>query len=331
MKAIIPVAGLGTRLRPHTYSTPKVLLPVAGKPMLAHILDELVDLGVEEISFIVHYLADPIQKWILDHYSFKSNFVDQTELLGLGHAISLAAPYHRDNDSVLIILGDTIFEADLGTILSWPENSIGVKSVEDPRRFGIVELEGEKVKRLIEKPEHPPTNLAIVGIYNITDPALLFDSLDEIIRENKTTRGEIQLTDALQRMLEKGTEFRTFEIDGWLDCGKPETLFDTNRRLLDRDGKKEDLETLRKRYPTSVILPPVSIHESAGITNSVIGPYVTVSEEVLLEHCIVKNSIISKKARIREILLDSSLIGEDTTISGNFSELNVGDQSIVAK
>jgi len=325
MKAIIPVAGLGTRLRPHTYTNPKVLLPVAGKPMVAHILDELVNLNVEEVTFIVHHFGEDIKKWVEEHYSFRSNFVKQEELLGLGHAISLTAPFHRKDDAVLIILGDTIFYADLASILTWRENAIGVKSVDDPRRFGIVELKGDRVVRLIEKPEKPPSKLAIVGIYHITQPRLLYDCLDDIIREGKTTKGEIQLTDALQLMLDKGAPFRTFEIEEWLDCGKPETLLDTNRRILDNtySGKQDAL--FKMRYPSAIIKPPVAIHESAVILDSVVGPHVTICENARIENSIIQNSIIDQNARIKNLILENSLIGDSACAVSKSYRLNVGD------
>lgn len=327
MKAIIPVAGLGTRLRPHTYTTPKVLLPVAGEPMLAHILGELLTLGIEEVTFIVHHFGEEIKSWICGRYSFRANFVYQPELRGLGHAISLTSDFHRNDPSVLIILGDTIFYADLANVLTWKENAIGVRSVEDPRRFGIVELQDQKVVRLIEKPEQPPTNLAIVGIYHIVEPGLMFDALDEVIRKGITTKGEIQLTDALQIMLDKGSAFRTFEIEEWLDCGKPETLLDTNRRMLTKLFSDEKHLLMKKRHGSAILIPPVSIHETADIINSVIGPYVTVCEKARIENSIVKNAIIDKNARIMNILLEESLIGESADVNGKSYHLNVGDNT----
>jgi len=329
MKAIIPAAGLGTRLRPHTYSVPKPLLEVAGKPILAHILDELVSLGADEVTFIVHYFGEAIKEWVQKHYRFKSNFVDQAETLGLGHAVSLAKPFHKHHDAVLIILGDTIFEANLAPVLKWRENAVAVKEVEDPSRFGIVELRGERVIRLVEKPEIPPSNLAIVGIYYIVQPALLFECLDENIRENKRTKGEFQLTDALQKMVDKGSLFRTFGIEGWFDCGKPETMLETNRALLKKSDNIEQLSLLQKRYPGSLIKPPVAVAESAVIKDSIIGPYVSISNDVVVEGSIVRNSIIGKNAQISYMLLENSLIGDNAKVEDHFLNLNVGDSSII--
>lgn len=330
MKAIIPVAGIGTRLRPHTHTAPKVLLPVAGKPMLAHILDELVSIGLTEVTFIIGYKGEMIRDYVTSTYSFKANFVEQSEMKGLGHAISLAKQHHySDEEPVLIVLGDTIFHADLKSVFERPESAIGVKKVNDARRFGIVELDKRgEVKRLIEKPENPPTNLAIVGIYHIVHPRMLFDALDEIISEGKTTKGEFQLTDALQKMLDRGEKMRVFMVDGWYDCGKPETMLLTNRDLLDKEvqGAAEH-EQVSDRYPGSVIIMPVAIAESVVVENSIIGPYVSVSANTVLRDCITRNSIIGENAEVSSIILEDSIISDNAKVAGNLFRLNVGDSS----
>jgi glucose-1-phosphate thymidylyltransferase len=329
LKAIIPVAGIGTRLRPHTHTQPKVLLPVAGKPMLAHILDELVGLGFDEVTFIIGYKGEMIRDFVTDHFSFKANFVEQPEMKGLGHAISLAKPYHYSDEPVLIVLGDTIFKADLKEVFKSAESALGVHEVEDGRRFGIVELKPDKrVQRLVEKPENPPTNLAIVGIYYMTNPKMLFDSLDKVIEEGTKTAGEIQLTDALQKMLDAGEPMQTFLIDGWYDCGKAETILSTNQQLLDkRMLGEEDYSHIAKRYPNSVIKMPVAIDESAKIENCIIGPHVSISAGCELTECIIKNSIIGENAEASSIILENSLISDNAKVVGNVFHLNVGDSS----
>lgn len=329
MKAIIPVAGIGTRLRPHTHTQPKVLLPVAGKPMLAHILDELVNLGFDEVTFIIGYKGEMIRDFVTSHYNFKSNFVEQPEMRGLGHAIWLAKPYHDTDEPVLIVLGDTIFKADLKKVFEMPESALGVHEVEDGRRFGIVELDAnQQVKRLVEKPQEPPTNLAIVGIYYITHPPRLFEALGEIVEKNITTAGEIQLTDALQIMLDRGEPMRTFLIDGWYDCGKAETILSTNRELLDKQmlGAK-DHSNLSSRYPDSVIKMPVAIAEDARLEGCIVGPHVSISAGSVLKDCIVRNSIIGENADVGSIVLQDSLISDNAKVAGNLINLNVGDSS----
>ncbi len=329
MKAIIPVAGIGSRLRPHTHTQPKVMLPVAGKPMLAHILDELVELGFEEVTFIIGYKGEMIRDFVQSNYTFKSNFVEQPEMRGLGHAIWLARPHHDTDEPVLIVLGDTIFKADLKKVFENPESALGVHEVDDGRRFGIVELDSKlEVKRLVEKPENPPTNLAIVGIYYITQPKKLFQALDEIVEKNVTTAGEIQLTDALQIMLDQGLPMRTFLIDGWYDCGKPETILSTNRDLLDKQmlGAK-DYSNIADRYPECVIKMPVAIHKSAKIENCIVGPHVSISAGSILKDSIVRDSIIGEEAEVSSIVLNGSLISDKAKVVGNQVNLNVGDSS----
>lgn len=329
MKAIIPVAGIGTRLRPHTHTAPKVLLPVAGKPIVGHILDELVQLGFDEVTFIIGYKGEMIRDYVTSTYSFKANFVEQPEMLGLGHAISLAKPHHYTDEPVLIILGDTIFRADLKSVFERGATAIGVRKVEDARRFGIVELDRNgAVKRLIEKPDNPPTNLAIVGIYYMTRPRVLFDCLDEIIAEGRTTKGEFQLTDALQKMLERGEKMGVFMVEGWYDCGKPETMLQTNRDLLDAQLKDfSGYSAVADRYPGSVIVQPVAIDESVRLENCIVGPYVSVSANARLRNAIVRNTIIGENADVSTILLEDSLISDNAKVQGRRYHLNVGDSS----
>jgi glucose-1-phosphate thymidylyltransferase len=223
--AIIPVAGVGTRLRPHTHTLPKVLLPVAGKPILAHILDDLTRLGIRRAVLIVGYMGELVREYVATHHAgLQVSYVEQPERLGLGHAVSLAEPF-TDNGPLLIILGDTIFETDLAPVLAGTVDSIGVKAVPDPRRFGIVEVGPDgHVTRLVEKPEQPTSNLAITGIYYFAEGAPLFTALRDLQSEGVRTKGEFQLTDAMQRLVSQGRVLTTFPVDGWYDCGKTETL-----------------------------------------------------------------------------------------------------------
>lgn len=329
MKAIVPVAGIGTRLRPHTHTAPKVLLPVAGKPILGHILDELTRLGIEEATFIIGYKGDMIREYVQKTVGFRTNFVEQSEMLGLGHAISLAKPFHYDDERVLIVLGDTIFKADLKSVFERDETALGVKKVDDPRRFGVVELDKMgNVKRLVEKPEVPPSNLALVGIYYLRNPRLLFDCLEENIAQDKRTKGEYQLTDALQAMIDRGENMRVFMVEGWYDCGKPETMLLTNRDLLDMKIQDfEEYARMAERYPGSVIVMPVAIDESVRVENCIVGPYVSVSAGTVLRSCIVRNSIIGEDAEVAEIVLESSIISDHAKVIGTHTRLNVGDSS----
>lgn len=319
MKAIIPVAGQGTRLRPHTHTVPKVLLHVAGKPIVGHILDELEPLGIDELIMVVGYRGEMVQEYISSHYKFKMTFVEQKELLGLGHAIHLAAEAAGDGPT-LIILGDTVFRADLRSVMGAEHALLGVKPVEDPRRFGIAEVENGRVVRVVEKPDRPSSNLAIVGIYYVPHLAALAECLKVIVREKRTTKGEYQLTDALQLLLEHGTEMRPLPVEGWLDCGKRETLLDTNRQLLISKGYHPSLEG-------NIIIDPVYVADSATIDASIIGPFVSVAENSVIERSILRDTIVNRAATVRNASLEQSIVGENATVVGRMSHLNVGDSS----
>ena len=323
LTAIVPVAGAGTRLRPHTHTTPKALLYVAGKPILAHILDDLLALGVRHLVMVVGHMGDRIREYVDARYASTDltvSYAEQKEPQGLGHAISLAAPL-VPGGPMLILLGDTIFRADFSKLVSGA-SAIGVKAVDDPRRFGVVEVEGGRVKRLVEKPDVPPSHLAIVGVYYLRDGKPLFEALDELVRRDLRTRGEYQLTDALQLLIDHGHELRTFPVEGWYDCGKTETLLETNRQLLELAGGAPTV-------PGSVVLPPVAIEPGAEIVNSVIGPHVSIATGTVVKNCVVRNSIINPHARVEDILLQESLVGENAVAQGVFQSLNVGDSSEV--
>ncbi len=319
MKAVIPVAGEGTRLRPHTHTVPKPLLRVAGKPILGHILDDIVALGISEVVLIVGYRGENIVDYVRANYDIDLSFVEQTERLGLGHAIYLSREFVVE-EPVLILLGDTIFKGDLKKMVASGGNSIGVKQVADPQRFGIVELEDSRIVSLVEKPEKPTSNLAVAGIYSITDSSVLYGALDGIITSGRRTKGEFQLTDALNMMIEKGSVLKAFEVEGWYDCGKPETLLETNRALLEQASPKVEI-------PGSIVVDPVYIGENVTVEASVIGPFVSVAKDSTIKRSIIRNSIVGECAVVEDALLDSSLIGDNAVVKGTFKRLNVGDSS----
>jgi len=319
MRAIIPVAGVGSRLRPHTHTLPKVLLNVAGKPILGHILDKLIEEGITAATIIVGYMGEMVEEYVRANYTIDLDFVEQPIREGLGHSIYLAREALRD-EPILIILGDTIFDVDLQAVTRLEHSSLGVKTVEDARRFGVVELAGERVERLIEKPDVPPTNLAIVGIYFIRNARLLSECLVELVENDRRTRGEYQLTDALQMMIDRGETFTTFHVDGWFDCGKPETLLETNRHLLER-------RPLDRRITGVVVNPPVHIAPSAQIENAVIGPYATVADGAVVRDAVVADSIVGAGATVERMLLRGSIIGDNATVRGAWHRVNIGADS----
>ncbi len=324
MKAIIPVAGIGSRLKPHTTTQPKSLIPVAGKPILGHILDTLIAAGVVDFVFIIGHLGDKIEQYISEHYTnVNATFVIQTLGKGTGHAIWLARNEIQDDEPVLIVLGDTIFETDLKSVLQEKVSSLGVKKVDDPRKFGVAELNEEgSIKRLIEKPAIPRSNLALVGLYHIRETALLKECLEYNITHDIRTQNEFHLTDALQCMMEKGVAMRTFAVENWFDCGKKEIILQTNRNLLRRDGLPEVPSALLKN---NIIIPPVYIPATAKIENSIIGPDVSIGEHASISRSVVKNSIIGQYAQLQTAILENSLIGSDAILTGAVQSMNIGD------
>ena len=319
MKAIIPAAGIGTRLRPHTHTAPKALLHVAGKPILGHILDEILAFGIDEVVIVVGFLGEKIVDYVRKHYKVKTSFITQKDLDGLGWAIYITREHIAD-DPFLIILGDTIFETNLDEVIKGKYDSIGTKKVDDPRRFGIAETDGEFVTALVEKPEKPTSDRALVGIYYIKSTELFSRCLEELVTRKIKTRGEYQLTDALALMIEHGCEITTFEVQGWFDCGKPETLLSTNRYLLSQ------IKSIDQRSG-NILLPPVFVSPTARLENSVIGPYVSVGDDARIVRSIVRDSIISECAEVVDCLLEKSLIGNSSYISGQFKRANLGDSS----
>lgn len=323
MRAIIPVAGIGTRLRPHTFTTPKVLLNVAGKPILAHIIESLMQIDINKATIITGYMGDRIMDFVYKKYpGLDVRFVHQEETLGLGHAIWTARKSFG-NEPLLIILGDTIFDVDLSFVFNHPHNSLGVKQVDDPRRFGVVITDEKgRITQLIEKPEEPISKSAIVGIYFIKNPNALNFALEQLIDKNIKTRGEFQLTDALQIMINNGEYFDTFDVDGWYDCGKPETLLSTNQFLLNKIYTEQNIEG-------SIIIQPSFVSPKAKVENSIIGPYASIADEAVVKDTIIRNSIISYGAVVMNSLLDNSIIGNEAYVNGLFQKLNVGDSSTI--
>lgn len=320
MRAVIPAAGFGTRLKPHTFSLPKVLLNVGGKPILGHIIDKLLSEQITKATFVVGYLGEKIVEYVNNEYpELEASFVTQEIALGLGHAIQMAVPTF-DHDEIFIILGDTIFDVDLHSVFEKKVSSLGVKTVDDPSRFGVAVCESERIVKLIEKPQEPISKLALVGLYYIRNSKLLVESLTELFDKEIKTQGEYQLTDALQLMIEKGETFTTFQVDGWYDCGKSETLLSTNKYILQTKGTNRNVKG-------STIIDPVFISDSAIVVDSVIGPFATISENCVVKESIIKNSILSPSSQVEKSMLDNSIIGMNAVIKGNYKKLNAGDSS----
>ncbi|MFK8161175.1 MAG: sugar phosphate nucleotidyltransferase [Lewinella sp.] len=326
MKAIIPVAGTGMRLRPLTYTQPKPLIPVAGKPIISFIMDGLIELGITEYVFIIGYLGDKIKEYIERTYpDLHTVFVSQEERLGSAHAIWLARDHFADANELMIFFGDAIIDADLKAFKTSKTSCIGVQLVDDPRQFGIVEhdIDGN-IRALVEKPTIPKSNMAMVGCYKVREVQQFIEACTYNIEHQVRSIGEYPLTDALARMLEWGTDFSTIPVDNWFDCGRRDVLLKTNATFLDRDGFATDDPP---PYDNSIIIHPVHIGPDCVISNSIVGPYVTLGANTKLEHAIVSDSIIGEFATIRDIVLRDSVVGNDASIGGQRQSLNIGDNT----
>jgi len=322
MRVIIPLAGLGTRLRPHTHTKPKPLLQVAGKAVLDHVLDRLSELDIQEVVFIIGHLGEQIKEHVEANYDFATSYVEQKELKGQAHALYLARDYLAG--PLFILFVDTIFEANLSFLKDISSDGVVfVKEVDDPRRFGVVTVQEGFITHFIEKPDEPISNLALVGMYYIKNSPLLLESIEAVLREDIKTKGEYYLADALQLMVNRGARLEIGTVEVWEDCGKPETLLATNRYLLRKSGGQE-IET-----NNSVIIPPVHIASSTSITNSVIGPYVSIAGEVVIEDSIISDSVIDQGCRVQHAILRESLIGSHAWVRGSFRKVDIGDHSRV--
>jgi glucose-1-phosphate thymidylyltransferase len=324
MKAIIPVAGAGTKLRPHTYTQPKALIPLAGKTVLSIIVDQLKEAGIDEYIFIVGYLGEKIQDYVKTKYpDITAHFVYQNDRQGIGHAIKLTRGI-VDGDEILVVLGDTICDYEVKDVLKAQGSMLGVKKVDDPRDFGVAELDLEHITHVVEKPHIPKSNMALVGIYKIIESELLFECLDTNMKQGLKTHGEFSITDALDCMIKKGAHFKAFKVASWFDCGKRETLLESNATLLKKFGAKAEHSP---SYENTVLIQPVSIGKSCSIKNSIIGPNVTIGDDTVINSSIIKNSIIGSYSNLFDIVLDFSLIGSDTSIRGETRTLNIGDNT----
>ena len=327
MKAIIPVAGAGTKLRPHTYTQPKALIPLAGKTILSIIVDQLKEAGITDFIFIIGYLGEKIQDYVTFKYpELNCSFITQQERFGTGHAIDLAREIVGEEE-LLIILGDTIADYDLRLVLESPNSMLGVKKVDDPRNFGVAEItEDNLVHRVVEKPSIPKSNMALVGVYKIKETALMFTCIQKLRDNNIRSYNEFSLTDALECMIQQGVKFQAFKVSNWFDCGKKETLLESNAILLKKFG---GITPEPNNYQNTIFIPPVSIGEGCVIHHSVIGPNVAIGEHSIVNHSIIKDSIIGSYSHLSQIVLKDSLIGSDAEVKGESRKLNIGDNTAI--
>ncbi|MDQ7820266.1 MAG: sugar phosphate nucleotidyltransferase [Armatimonadota bacterium] len=324
MKAIIPAAGMGTRLRPHTFTQPKALLPVAGRPILAHIVDELSACGVDEVILVLGYLGERVIDFARRRYPHLTvRAVWQEQPLGNGHAVYVAREY-LDGTPAVIIFGDTIVKGDLAALVRGPHSLAGVKEVADPRRLGVVEVDREGlIRRIVEKPEVPPSRLAVIGVYYITDTLALREALERLVAEDRRQRGEFWLADGLQLMLDRGVPMRPFAVERWYDCGTVEAWLQANRDLLALDPPPVP-EGLG-----GTVIPPSYVSSSATLEGSVVGPHACVGDEVRVVHSTVRDSILLPRAVVEDAHLTASVVGEGAAVRGVRGRVNIGDASRV--
>lgn len=307
MKIVLPVAGNGLRLRPYTENLPKCLLPVAGKTIIDWIVDDCLFLKSSETIFITGYKADVIDEYLTRKPEWgRVRTVVQSNPQGLGEAISLSLPFVNDDEPLLIILGDTLFEADLSILENETENVLYTFKVADPKRFGVAVVGDDgRIERLVEKPQEFVSDEAIVGIYYIKDVRALKESLDYLMKNDIRTKGEFQLTDALERMIQLGCKFHTAPVKKWLDCGLEETLLETNAHVLTRNDNSSSVTA-----ENSEIVGPCHIGKNAVIRNSKIGPNVSIGDGCVIENCKISNAILWDSVKVSGKEMDKAIVHE---------------------
>ncbi|WP_026463603.1 sugar phosphate nucleotidyltransferase [Adhaeribacter aquaticus] len=326
MKAIIPVAGIGLRLRPHTHTQPKALIPVAGNTILGHIIDRLLAGGINQFVFIIGYLGEKIEAFVKREYpQVQTEFVVQEPREGIGHALYIARHTFEQETDILIVLGDTIVETDMEKLLSFPGTMLAVKKVDTPSLFGVTEIDAnEQVIKVIEKPKIPKSNIALVGLYKIHQPHLLVKALGFIMQQNIRTMGEFHLSDALMQLVKQGEKMAVQEVDSWFDCGRKDTLLEANAILLHRLASQQNEQP---QFPNTIIIQPVSIGKNCTISNSIIGPNVAIGDNTIVQNTILHDSIIGSYSELRNTVMHDSIVGSDSSLLGLSHSFNIGDNT----
>ena len=322
MQVIIPLAGKGTRLRPHTHLVPKPMLKVAGRPVMDWVMERLDGLDVHELIFITGHLKEQVEQYARAKYTYPARFIEQKVQDGTAGAVNLARPYVTE--PVLIIFVDTVFEADL-TLVRRPDidGIIWAKEVEDYQRFGVVVTDANgNMTKIVEKPSTPISKRANIGLYYVKNWKLLYEGIDWTLKQPKN-KGEYYLTDAFQYMIDKGAKLKVIDVEGWYDAGKLDTLLETNRIVLEKGAARRP-----KNVEASVTIhDPVYIEDDVTLTNSTIGPNVTLGKGSRVEGSTLTDTIIGSKCTIKHSTLHNSLIGDDVVIEGLRGELTVSDHS----
>lgn len=322
MDIILPVAGLGTRLRPQTWSKPKPLVSVAGKPMLEHVLDRVMPLNPDKLVFITGYLGDQIEAWARATYDIELAFVEQPEMLGQTDAIIRCRDISTKD--ALIIFPDMIFEADFSQLATLDiDGAMYTKEVDDPSAYGIAIVEDDRITKVIEKPQQPISNLAVVGINYFRHMPDLYSAIEEQMAKGIKTKNEYFIADAIQIMIDRGKKFTTSGIDVFEDCGNADALLQTNQYLLKLSPPSP------AQRPGSVIIPPSFVSSSAQVENAIIGPFASIGPGTIVRDAVVRDSIVESDAFISGAVVEHSVIGRSASIAGKPREFNVADHTKV--
>jgi glucose-1-phosphate thymidylyltransferase len=319
---LLPAAGFGTRLRPQTWSKPKPLVSVAGKPMLAHVMDRLMPYNPSQVTMVTGFLGDQLETWAKESLPIPSTFVEQPEMLGQCDAIIRARPVIPDDHDALILFPDAIFEADFSPVLNLDADAaMFTKEVEDPSALGIAVVDGDRITKLVEKPKEPISNLAVIGIYYVKRMGDLYEAIEEQIRRDIRLKGEYFIADAFQIMIDNGKKVVSLPVTEWRDCGNPTVLLDTNRYLLDLAGGEDE------RRGSATVLAPSAVAEDAVLENCVVGPYASIGKGVTVRDAWVRDTVVEDGATIQGAVVSDSVIGRKAKVTGQVSKLNIGDTS----
>jgi len=329
MKLIIPMAGAGKRMRPHTLTTPKPLIPVAGKPMVQHLVEDICAMSkekIEEVSFVIGRFGAEAEKNLLavaERAGSKGKIYYQDEALGTAHAVLCAN--ESLNGKVIVAFADTLFRGEV-TIDDAQDGTIWVQKVADPKAFGVVKLDANNhVTDFIEKPEKFVSDLAIIGIYYFKDGDYLKKEMQYLIDNNLKEKGEFQLTNALENMKRKGTKFTVAHVSEWLDCGNKDATLFTNKRML--EAKPQGKIPATVKIENSNIIQPCYLHEGVTVRNSTIGPFVAIGKDTTIENSNISDAIIQNNSMVKNANLVSSMIGNNVEYDGKHNKVNLGDYS----
>ncbi|MDY0384748.1 sugar phosphate nucleotidyltransferase [Trichlorobacter sp.] len=327
MKIILPVAGKGTRLRPHTHTKAKSLVHVAGKTVLEHIISRLLPLKAQELIFIIDENGSQIQEFMQKKFpELSCSYITQQERKGPAHAVWLAAPRINPGDDLLIVFNDTIFDTDLTRIPQLCSDCDGLiysKEVEDYQRFGVNVVTDGLITTMVEKPDTPVSRLAQVGLYYLKDAQRFMAYLTATIEAGDLVKGEYYLPAVFMRMIADGCKLKAPEIDAWLDCGKPETILSTNACLL--RGRHH----IHGEAVNCVFIEPVHLEKGVVVRDSIIGPNVSVAKGSVIERSIIRNSIINSDSTVSDMLLTDTILGDAVQLVGSPRKMNIGDHSLI--